>query len=75
MMAQMTYSLKVTEAPLSDGVTKFAASCATGKIPKIVDETLGMAESFILPAGRIRLYPRASKKKLQHNILCFLSTV
>jgi hypothetical protein len=44
---------------------------APGKIPRIINEILAMAESFVLPVRRIRHYPREVKKKPQRYALRF----
>ncbi|WP_299998782.1 IS4 family transposase [uncultured Cedecea sp.] len=74
MMAQMAYSLKDVE-PYQLGFKQAALylagqlstlpAVAPGKIPKIINEILAMAESFVLPSRRQRHYPRAVKKKPQ----------
>lgn len=74
MMAQMAYSLKNVE-PYQIGFKQAALyltaqlsilpAVAPGKVPKVMNEILAMAESFVLPARRQRHYPRAVKKKPQ----------
>lgn len=78
MMAQMAYSLKGIK-PYQLGF-KLASLYLTaqlslllavspGKIPKVINEILAMAESFVLPGRRERHYPRAVKKKPQRYAL------
>lgn len=72
MMAQMAYSLKNVE-PYQLGFKQAALyltsqlhilpAVAPGKIPRIIDEIMAMAPSFVLPTRRPRHYPRAVKKK------------
>jgi hypothetical protein len=74
MMAQMAYSLKNVE-PYQIGFKQAALyltaqlsilpAVAAGSVPKVMNEILAMAESFVLPARRQRNYPRAVKKKPQ----------
>ncbi|KHT36931.1 IS4 family transposase [Pectobacterium carotovorum] len=78
MMAQMAYSLKGVE-PYQIGFKQASLyltaqlsllpAVAPGKIPKIINEILEMAESFVLPVRRVRHYPRAVKKKPQRYAL------
>lgn len=78
MMAQMAYSLKGVE-PYQMGFKQSALylrshlqtlpGVAPGKIPKVMDEVLAMASSFVLPVRRPRHYPRAVKKKPQRYAL------
>jgi hypothetical protein len=72
MMAQMAYSLKNVEpyqlgfkqaALYLTGQLKLLPAVAPGKIPRIIDEIMAMAASFVLPTRRPRHYPRAVKKK------------
>ncbi|HGM6660614.1 TPA: IS4 family transposase, partial [Serratia marcescens] len=42
---------------------------APGKVPKIMNDILSMAGSFVLPSRRQRHYPRAVKKKPQRYTL------
>ncbi|MCL6375037.1 IS4 family transposase, partial [Pectobacterium atrosepticum] len=77
-MAQMAYSLKGVE-PYQIGFKQASLylraqlsllpAVAPGKIPKIINEILEMAESFVLPVRRVRHYPRAVKKKPQRYAL------
>lgn len=83
MMAQMAYSLKGVE-PYQMGFKQSALylrsylqtlpGVAPGKIPKVMDEVLAMASSFVLPVRRPRHYPRAVKKKPQRYALRSSST-
>lgn len=78
MMAQMAYSLKGIE-PYQIGFKQASLyltaqlsllpAVSPGKIPKIINEILAMAGSFVLPARRVRHYPRAVKKKPQRYAL------
>ncbi|GKX49170.1 hypothetical protein Pcaca03_09780 [Pectobacterium carotovorum subsp. carotovorum] len=78
MMAQMAYSLKGIE-PYQLGfkqaslyltaLLSLLPVVAPGKIPKIINEIVAMAESFVLPTRRARHYPRAVKKKPQRYTL------
>ncbi|WP_323664734.1 IS4 family transposase [Pectobacterium carotovorum] len=78
MMAQMAYSLKGIE-PYQLGFKQASLYLtaqlsllpvvAPGKIPKIINEIVAMAESFVLPTRRARHYPRAVKKKPQRYTL------
>lgn len=78
MMVQMAYSLKGTE-PWQIGFKQASLyltaqlsllpAVSPGKIPKIINEILAMAESFVLPTRRVRHYPRAVKKKPQRYAL------
>lgn len=78
MMAQMAYSLKGIE-PYQIGFKQASLyltaqlsllpAVSPGKIPKIINEILAMAESFVLPGRRERHYPRAVKKKPQRYAL------
>ena len=78
MMAQMAYSLKGVE-PYQIGFKQSALylrshlqtlpGVAPGKIPKVIDEIMAMASSFVLPGRRPRHYPRAVKKKPQRYAL------
>ncbi|SCB82741.1 Transposase DDE domain-containing protein [Kosakonia oryziphila] len=71
MMAQMAYSLKGVE-PYQTGFKQSALylrshlqtlpGVAPGEIPKVMDEIMAMASSFVLPGRRPRHYPRAVKK-------------
>lgn len=82
MMAQMAYSLKGIE-PCQLGFKQASLyltaqlsllpAVAPGKIPKIINEMLEMAASFVLPVRRMRCYPRAVKKKPQRYALRFPS--
>ncbi|QGY28912.1 IS4 family transposase [Pantoea cypripedii] len=72
MMAQMAYSLKGVEpyqigfkqaALYLTGQLSILPAIAPGKIPRIIDEIMSMAGSFVLAARRQRHYPRAVKKK------------
>ncbi|MCW6034658.1 IS4 family transposase [Pantoea sp. JK] len=72
MMAQMAYSLKNVEpyqlgfkqaALYLTGQLRLLPAVAPGKIPRIIDEIMAMAGSFVLPTRRTRHYPRAVKKK------------
>ena len=78
MMAQMAYSLKNVEpnqlgfkqaALYLTGQLSLLPAVSPGKIPRIINEILSMAESFVLPIRRQRHYPRAVKKKPQRYSL------
>lgn len=66
MMAQMAYSQKGIE-PYQLGFRQVSLyltaqlsllpAISLGKIPKVINEILAMAESFILPTLRVRHYP------------------
>ena len=78
MMAQMAYSLKGTE-PYQIGFKQASLyltaqlsllpAVSPGKIPKIINEILAMAGSFVLPGRRVRHYPLAVKRKPQRYAL------
>ncbi|APS32798.1 Transposase [Serratia marcescens] len=78
MMAQMANSLKHVE-PYQIGFKQAALyltaqlsllpAVAPGKVPKIMNDILAMAGSFVLPSRRQRHYPRAVKKKPQRYTL------
>lgn len=78
MMGQMAYSLKGVE-PNQIGFKQSALylcshlrllpGVAPGKLPKVMDEILSMASSFVLPGRRVRHYPRAVKKRPQRYAL------
>ncbi|MDO6410138.1 IS4 family transposase [Pantoea phytobeneficialis] len=72
MMAQMAYSLKNVEpyqmgfkqaALYLTGQLSILPAVAPGKIPRIINEIMEMAGSFVLPKRRQRHYPRAVKKR------------
>lgn len=74
MMAQIAYSLKNREpyeigfkqaALYLTGQLSLLPAVTPGKIPKVINEIMAMAESFVLPGRRQRHYPRAIKKKPQ----------
>ncbi len=74
MMAQMAYSLKNVEpyqlgfkqaALYLSGQLSLLPAVAPGRIPKVMNEIMAMAGSFVLPGRRQRHYPRAVKKKPQ----------
>lgn len=74
MMAQMAYSLKGIEpyqmsfkqsALYLRSQLSLLPGVAPGKLPRIMEEILGMASSFVLPDRRERHYPRAVKKRPQ----------
>ena len=74
MMAQMAYSLKNVEpyqlgfkqaALYLAGQLSLLPAVAPGRIPKVMNEIMAMAGSFVLPGRRQRHYPRAVKKKPQ----------
>ncbi|CAM6579238.1 transposase IS4 family protein [Enterobacter hormaechei] len=78
MMAQMMYNLKGIEPYQIDfkqaslylsAQLSLLPAVSPGKIPKIINEILAMAESFVLPGRRKRHYPRAVKKKPQRYAL------
>lgn len=74
MMGQMAYSLKGVE-PYQMGFKQSALylcshlrllpGVSPGKLPKVMEEILSMASSFVLPGRRARHYPRAVKKRPQ----------
>lgn len=74
MMVQMAYSLKGVE-PYQIGFKQASLyltaqlsllpAVAPGKIPGVMNKILAMAGSFVLPARRLRHYPRAVKKRPQ----------
>lgn len=45
------------------GQLRLLPAVALGKIPRIIEEIMAMAGSFVLPTRRPRHYPRAVKKK------------
>jgi hypothetical protein len=71
MMAQMACSLKGVE-PYQMGFKQSALymcshllppGVSPGKLPKVMEQILSMASSFVLPGRRARHYPRAVKKE------------
>ncbi|MBL5860362.1 transposase [Serratia fonticola] len=74
MMAQMAYSLKGVESYQMGFKQSVLYLCShlrllpgvsSGKLPKVMEEILSMASSFVLPGRRSRHYPRAVKKRPQ----------